>query len=268
MQKILFYHGGPGLNSNAERNLLTPLYKSKHIDLHTWDEPSSLRGTLNIDNTNRFEDLLLDAEAFLLRHYEGKPLHLMGTSMGAQTIAYLQQRHADKIATLIFSAPCFNISQADQNTFALVANDYKENNDLENFEKLQSTVARLSDRFDMNKQQSWELTLANPHFLDYYWTNKSAQENYLANFAPQEYGLDIQGFFAVRKSMYNLTITPVQTKTIILYGANDKVAPMKDENPFLQDKFSNNKPYKMEHSSHYPHIEEAEKVLSIIMDNI
>ncbi|ANI90243.1 hypothetical protein A9P82_13650 [Arachidicoccus ginsenosidimutans] len=265
MQKILFYHGGPGLNGNPERNLLASMYKTANLDLQVWDEPSLLRGTLKELNTRtHFEQLLHSAEDFLLQHYDGTPLHLFGSSWGAQVVAWLQQNHSDKVASIILSAPCFDIYKADHNIFTFIAQDYKGNNDDSNFEKMQQVIERLSGSFDDNAIKGWELALANPGFLNYYWTNTEAQAKYLANFIAPEYGFDIENFFAVRKSMTDIHIIPTSTKTIIVYGARDKIVIIPEEMDFIKEKFPRHVIYRLEHSSHYPHIEEAQRVADII----
>ena len=43
MQKIIFYHGGPGMNGNPERHLLTEPLKRAGVELVCRDKPSRLR---------------------------------------------------------------------------------------------------------------------------------------------------------------------------------------------------------------------------------
>jgi hypothetical protein len=90
MTKILFYHGGPGLNGNPERKILAPLYQQQGIELCVWDEPSTLRAAENSQYLPvTFEHYLNSASDFLLQHYAGEPLTIMGHSFGTSAIAGL-----------------------------------------------------------------------------------------------------------------------------------------------------------------------------------
>ncbi len=269
METLLFFHGGPGLNSNPEQHMLTEIYKNKGIEFKGWNEPSTLRGSFDNDFANtRFKQLLDSAEKFLLKNYNGKAVYLMGHSMGCQTIIELLRKHNDKIKAIFMSSPSFHIYEADKNIFTFIQEDYDNHNDKINSEKLKKIILNISGKFDNNTIKGWETVLENPRALDYYWCNRDTQLKYYKHFISPEFSLDIEGFLEVRKSFTDVELFISDKKVIVFYSEKDSIVLAKKESATIKKYFSNLTTYNMEKSVHYPHIEEAEKVLDIIINEI
>ncbi|GAA4318373.1 alpha/beta hydrolase [Compostibacter hankyongensis] len=269
MEQLLFYHGGPGLNSNPERNMLAPLYKRHGLDLRVWNAPSALRNTLPAGfKGDRFEQLLQDAESFLLEHYQGKPLFVLGHSMGGQVVAWLLQKHAEKIKIAFMSAPCFRVFSADRNIFSLMERDCVLNNDDVGAEKMRSVIRNLSGSFDDNNISGWQFLLSNPGIFNHYWHHRDRQVSYFSHFVSPEYIMDVDGFFETRKDFIDVEVAPSSVKTIVFFGLQDAVVNLDEARATIHDNFSDLKVYKMPYSAHYPHIEEMNEVLNIIRETI
>ncbi len=265
METLLFFHGGPGLNSNSEQQILTEDYKSRGLAFKGWNEPSSLRGTFNSDFPGtRFEQLLDSAEKFLFNNYNGRPVYLMGHSLGCQTVARLLQKHSDKIKAVFMSAPCFHIFEADKNIFTFVQKDYEDHGDTIVSEKMKQIISSFSESFDSNIQTGWELALQNPRTFNYYWNNKSSQVSYFSHATTPEYSIDAESFLEVRKSFADIELFACDKKTIIFYSEKDPVITPEKEKAVITKHFSKLAIYNTDASSHYPHIEETEKILNII----
>lgn len=269
MEQLLFFHGGPGLNSNPERLLLTEMYQASGIELCTWDEPSALRGTLSDNNpSTRFEQLLQSAADFLLQHYKGQPLSLMSSSMGCQIITRLLENYPDKIKKIFFSGPCFHTRKSDLRLFRLIIADYRNKGDDASAEQLQKVVQNASSIFGANEITGWNLVLSHPLFFDHYWHNPDLGNRYLECFTAPDYSMDPDGFFAGRASMVPPAPQKYPSKAVVFYGTSDKITDLPSEIATIEELFPHHSIIKMERSGHFPHVEEAATVLEIIRQEI
>jgi pimeloyl-ACP methyl ester carboxylesterase len=266
MTKILFYHGGPGLNGNPERNILTALYQHQGIELCVWDEPSTLRPAENSQYLPvTFDHYLNSASDYLLQHYQGEPLTIMGHSFGTSAIARLLSAHPEKIANVIIVSPGFFVYEADHNIFSIVKEDLLANQDFANAAIMQTVIDNFAYTFDENTAKGWMLAATNPRLFNYYWHNDSAKADYLPFYAPPAYTLDAPGFFAIRQSWNKIDVRNCDIKTLILHGSYDKIIDVAEEIDAMPSRFTNATIVEMQVSAHYPHIEEADKTLELIV---
>ncbi len=263
METLLFFHGGPGLNSNPENQLLKNPYREKGIDLICWNEPSKLRGTID-ETVTRQQQLLNSAEQFFLSCYNGKPISVMSHSMGSQTVFWLIKRHPDKVKAIILIAPCFDIFTTDKQIFKLIEKDFQQNADEMRSENLRNIIAQFEEDIYANVINGWKIVLENPRLFDYYWMDKDKRDLYLSFFQDPFFKLDLEGFFAIRKTYKNILPCMTDHKTIIFNGKKDLITPaISKENDILKN-FTMMKIFSVQKAMHYPHIEEMDKVLNII----
>jgi len=266
-KKIIFYHGGPGLNANPEHNLLAGFYSQNGLELCTWNEPSLLRPQHDpFREENAYARYLESAERFLVQHYTGTPLIVMAHSYGAHAAGTFLKSHVEKVAAVVLTAPGFDASKVDRNIFRLIAQDYLAHDDHERGKEMEQILAAFTGNFDENTERGWMLALENPRLFNYYWFNTEKAQAYLQHFAPPEYTVDTQSFFAVRRTSYAAPAENCDLKTLVFYGKHDRVLP--DETGDIAARFPDHRTMTLEQSGHYPHIEEAERVLSAIKDFI
>lgn len=259
--KALFYHGGPGLNSNPEKNMLTQKFKAQGIDLHCWDEPSVLRPREAMeDSSSGFKAYLNSAEQFFLRHYDGTPLIVIGHSFGAQAIVHLTNRHTDKLNAVVLVASNLVPHQTDLNTFSFIAADL-EQHDPEKSNLLRQIIKNYTGHFDENTQKGFSIVADNPRLFDYYWHNQPAMQQYLSYYTSPEYVMDVAGYFAVRNTWYQQPIHKIDIPTLAIYGKHDVVVSNDAERQIVSDHFQNVTFHEFEHAAHYPHVEEADLLL-------
>ncbi len=269
METLLFFHGGPGLNSNPEQQILAEIYRKREINFKGWNEPSSLRGTFDeYFSGTRFEQLLDSAEKFFLKNYNGNSLYLMGNSMGCQILIWLLNRHTDKIKAIFMSSPCFQIYEADKNILDVIQKDYQKNGNETAAKKLSDIITSISGKTYDNIISGWKIALENPRLLDYYWFDRENQTKYFSYFSVPEFSLDMESFFEVRNSFSDIELFPVNKPVCIFYGEKDPVFVLRKEIDTITQYFSDFTIHIMDRSLHYPHIEEAEKVLEIIVNEI
>jgi len=263
MHKVLFFHGGPGLNGNPERHLLTDLYKNAGFDLQCWDEPSLLRPENHpFNEEDAFVNYLQSAELFLSENYTDQPLILIIYCFSSHLLDHLLRRHSDKIRLTVLVTPDFCLAASDNNIFSFVEKDFRDHHDAR-ADQLLEIIKNYHEPFDENTASGWRLAVENPRLFTYYWQDIEQMQKYLKHYEGQ-YGLDPLSFFSVRKAWREVEPTPSAVPLLVLYGKYDRIVSVNRELGFIPQYFHNIKSIELTQSSHYPHIEEAGKVIELI----
>src|SRR4051794_19835134 len=127
--KTLYFHGGPGLNSNPEKHLIGPDLARAGFDVVYWNEPSTFRpGGAPFQPSGAYENYLHQAELFFLEQSGECPVLLIGHSFGAHAVAHLGERYPEKTAGLIYISPDLSIQDADLNMFRFIQQDFQRAN--------------------------------------------------------------------------------------------------------------------------------------------
>jgi pimeloyl-ACP methyl ester carboxylesterase len=262
--QVLFFHSGPGLNSNPERQLLTNIFKQEGFDLTCWNEPSALRpGPFFAEGANAFEQYLSSAEDFLLTAYDGKPLVIMGHSFGAQAACYLANKHLEKLKHIVLLSSNLSVKSTDLNTFNAVASDYEKCGD-PRAEELRQIISTYTGDFDDLTQRGFALVSENPGLFNLYWHNKTVMPNFLSLYIPPEYTLDVAGYFNVRKTWFEPAPERTQVPVTAIYGTHDAIVNNHDEQRLVDKYFTQPEIVEFDHSAHFPHIEETGRLLEIL----
>jgi pimeloyl-ACP methyl ester carboxylesterase len=260
--KILYFHSGPGLNANPERNLLTDKFKAEGYELECWNEPSALRPDEFVTG-NGYLDYLNSAEAFLLKHYKGRPLIIVAHSFSANAACWFAQKHPDKLKHIVFVTPNLSPANTDLNTFKFIMADYRSNNDSK-ADELEIIIENYTGKFDDNTLNGFLLAGQNPRLFNYYWHNNEVKPVFLSYFTSPEYVLDLEGYLAIRKTWFATTLTGSSIPATVVFGKHDKVISNDIEKRVLKIYFDSLTPVEFEASAHYPHAEETDKFLQIL----
>ncbi|HTM97395.1 MAG TPA: alpha/beta hydrolase [Pedobacter sp.] len=260
--KVLFYHGGPGLNSNPEKEILTGEFKAKGYQLICWNEPSSLRST-GLDIQYSFQHYLLNAEEFLISNYNGTPLIIIGHSFGAQICVYLSQKHPSKIKQIILVSSNLAVKNTDLNTFSFIAADLVEHDD-ENAKIMDDVIQKYTGTFDENTQLGFSIAGQNPRLFDYYWHNKPLMHQFLAHYTSPNYVLDVNAYFQIRKTWFELKAQKSAILVTAVYGKHEQVVSNLVEQKKAREYFNRIEFHDFHHSAHYPHVEEADLFLQLL----
>jgi pimeloyl-ACP methyl ester carboxylesterase len=262
--KILYYHGGPGMNSNPETHLLTEPFAEAGFELVCWNEPSDLRPEVRaLTEDQAYGRYLEHAEHFFLDHFEGTSLVVMAHSFGAHAACHVIKKHPGKVARVVFVSTDLVPSVADLNVFRFAAKDFEENGD-SRCRDLQNIIERYSGRFDGNTEAGFGVLIQNPRWVDYYWINRKSMTEFAAYYAQPGYTLDLDGFLQTRRTFRELDMNLSTVPAIAIYGAQDIVVTRDVEIATLKKRFSTLRLYDFEHSAHYPHIEQTEEFLQIL----
>ncbi|MEO5970200.1 MAG: alpha/beta fold hydrolase, partial [Bdellovibrionia bacterium] len=130
--QYLFIHGGPGLNSFAEKTILGSLFSDRNVSITFWNEPSKFRPTVLLDSTDSektpkaaFSRLLESAEKTLVELAQSGPVKLIGHSFGCNTATILAARNPNLVAELNLIAPAFDQLEAHRNIMRIAIEDFK-----------------------------------------------------------------------------------------------------------------------------------------------
>lgn len=261
--EVLYYHGGPGLNSNPEKEILTEKFESKGYHLKCWNEPSTLRETNHKINTEgSFQDYLNSAEDFLLSSYKDKPLIIVGHSFGAQACLYLSKKHPAKIKHILFVSSNLSIKDTDLNTFSFIAADLEKNSDGD-AKLLRTIIDNYTGEFDGNTQNGFAIVGQNPRLFDYYWHNKEVMPQFLVYYVAPHYVLDINGYFNVRKTWFEQNIKKSSIPVTAIFGKYDCVVSNLKEQKKINGYYMDVEFYEFDNAAHYPHIEKIDLFMQL-----
>lgn len=266
--ELLYFHGGPGFNSNPEKNLLQAEFERVGMQVKFWNEPSTQRPEEYVFmDVNAFQHYLNSAEDFLIRNYQNSPLVLIGHSFGCHCLLYLSVKHPEKMKTLFFISPDLSLMDTDLNLFKLITGDYKKNND-EKALNLEEVTRNYTGEFDENTEKGYMICIENPRLFNYYWFNQERMKEFIQYYSVPGFGIDIDGFLKVRRSLFNIPANHSAIPAITLFGKNESIISPHKEKLILKNCYSNFSIYEFENSAHYPHIEETEKFIEFIKSQI
>ncbi len=122
----LFFHGGPGINSVPEQQIVFPYLKKQGRFLHCWSEPSRLRPNGDKLNLNSpFMSWYQSAENYIKSFIEkGQKVHLIAHSFSALPICYLAQKYQKHIRQLTLISPILDINTFNRRMIELSIADW------------------------------------------------------------------------------------------------------------------------------------------------
>jgi pimeloyl-ACP methyl ester carboxylesterase len=255
--KYLFVHGGPGLNSNSESNFLGPEFDKADKKIDFWHEPSLIRDkTLKTDLSY---DLWLNSlSKFIHKHSEEGPITVIAHSFGAFALNDLLPVVGSRISRLVLVAPVFNLRTLDQNIANLalkILSDQGKTEALAYYRNLQSFMPL---EFDAQRYKILLGAFEISEVLPRYWHNQERAEGYNQFLIEDQWQVNFASFRSVRETIGKNEITnhfngPVS----IIYGRHDPVVKMEQDLTSIKKMYLNPEIIIMEHSGHYPHIEET-----------
>lgn len=259
----LFYHGGPGFNSNPERHLLKPRFEKFLGPFELWDEPSAQRGTLVNLGLSPAEEYLRSAIYFLQTHATPlKQATIIAHSFGAQIALHLAQICPLLIRKFIFISPVVDLNTLDRNICLIAAEDFKKEGHLEKSKNLLNQMTLLPE-LGNDRTELFKLILEDSQLLKHYWKNQEAMANYFSYLTNPPYTFDLQNLFDVRKT-HESAILPrkILIDSIFIYGDHDPIVQLKQSEGFIETHFARKGIIRFTDSAHYPHLEEMDNFLT------
>jgi pimeloyl-ACP methyl ester carboxylesterase len=262
---IVFLNGGPGFNSEPERNILTPYLNSKGHEAFFWDEPSQLRPQNGSQSAgNAFAYATENASLYIKKICDDKyalqlpcELTLVGHSFAVHYIVRLSEKHSDSIKELILISPAINMEDPDKNIFQLAVKGLMDEGHPETSAELAALIPSVSEAFDQTKIQAYTLASQYASLFLNYWGDLNLMQQYFSHLKG-EFSFDPSAFFAVRQSLPLVNQDPffkISIPTQIYFGAADPVVLVDQQLPLLKKYFTSFDIHILAGVRHYPHIE-------------
>ncbi len=262
---IVFLNGGPGFNSEPERNILGPHLNSQGHEAFFWNEPSELRPKKeSLSVGNAFELATEDASLFLKKICEDKytrnlpcELTLVAHSFAVHHAVRLAEKHATTIKEIILISPAINVEDADKNIFLVAVRGLIDEGHPEVSAELAAMIPTSKESFDEAKIQAFMLATQYSSIFTNYWSDLILMQHYFS-YLNGEFGFDFKGFFAVRESMPLVNKDPsfkISIPTQVYFGESDPIVLAEQQLPLLRKYFSSFDTHILTGAKHYSHIE-------------
>lgn len=263
---FLFIHGGPGLNSNPEKELLSSYFTSNSDQLFVWNEPLNLRE--EAPEVVKFQHSCSSLKLKIISLAMEGELTIIAHSFGAFILDAILPSVEELISKIILITPVSNLSFLDRNIIS---------NSLKFYENTGSSEARvLKDYFEImndaeafNEERFNAILTAASHdkFNDAYWSKTYLMADYYLHFAEPKYQFSMANFKSIRETCRIIhSQNGSSVETVIIYGKNDPFI-LSSEADNLQSLYPNSSVTIFNESAHYPHIEERKKFLSLILES-
>jgi len=276
-ETFLFYHGGPGFNSIADKAVIQEQMEKdgQSLDIRYWNEPSKARG---FEDYNGFSTYLSSAQNFLFDQtatVKSGKVTLIGVSFGAIPVLEMAAKFPEKINQIVLVAPALDIPKAAANTFRLAKEIYE---DLEGDVKTplnQKAITRLSSTIDRIEAG----VIANEEIAQGYMDALGAQGLMVKYFQDPTY---LGSYFAKAsvdpawgmqlpemKQLFSTLNTTWQSKQIIVpaylfFGAKDSIVKAEEQLPAIEGVIKTYTVGSFLNSGHMPYVEEAENFASML----
>lgn len=255
---FLFIHGGPGLNSNPEENILKDSFLAKGHNIYFWNEPSPMRGHLSEVIT--YEDSCYSLESQIHTLAVNEKITVIAHSFGAFLLNDILPHVEKDLARIILVSPVTNITSLDLN---LITEGMKATSNIADKEFLEKYLEsmRPDDFYDSKRFEALKLATKDNIILGQYWNKKEFIPAYYNYFSDFKFQFNIDSFNSIRKTCPKITITEKSlVTTSIIYGSHDPFISSKDQS-LIQKFYNNSEVFLLEDSSHYGHIEESGEFL-------
>jgi pimeloyl-ACP methyl ester carboxylesterase len=246
--KYIFVHGGPGLNSTPELNILKPHFDSKRLDVLFWNEPKDAKS---------YSDIVYD----LATHYADPSFQycLIGHSFGARYVIDSLLKTKENVTSTFFINSALDMINADEKIVEISQHILKESNpDL--YSQLIELLPKLNrDKFDENKGNALLLAFKSAYFVDNFIDLPTFQ-NYFS-YLSGENEFRIPDHVRIRKTSQYLAVGRQQLEEIpntTLVGDSDPVFNLNNEEAMVRGYFPNSKVSLIKDQSHAIHIESME----------
>jgi pimeloyl-ACP methyl ester carboxylesterase len=265
MAQFFYIHGGPGLNSRPESQILKEVFENQDHEIFFFNEPSILRKN-EILSPNPFENYLLELENKFLQFLEEseEPVSIIAHSFGVYGAHYLIKKFGSEIGHLFLVAPAFDLNAVDSNLINLSISDFL-NLDQEKAKTLIALNQERAGNFDQKTLEALFVVASNPHYTDHYFVNLNTKTHYYSHMV-EEFAFDLESFLGVRNSLNANLVShsKVQIPCTVFIGENEKITSSQNEIARLETLFDLLDIQMISDVGHYPHLEKSTAFLNLI----
>ncbi|MBL7664477.1 MAG: alpha/beta hydrolase [Bacteriovoracaceae bacterium] len=247
MKKFLYVHGGPGLNSYPESQLLKPIFESHNHEIVLWNEPKSF------SSKNYYAEMVDNLKDFILS--QGPNLNIISHSFGSYLVLDLISKTDLPVNSLCFVSPALDLEQGDKNILNVGLEILKKTNT-----ELSKQLETKIQLFKKNKTEQNKIDALLLAFQSGYFSlNFCSEENFKKYFGLliNEHEFRLNDFLKIKP-----TIAPLKPqkkkksiKSIAIFGAQDPIFKYENEMKVLNKFIEKTNVKIFPNISHYPHIE-------------
>lgn len=263
--RVVFLHGGPGLNGNPERHLLVDHYQRAGAELVVWDEPSSMRPAgAPFDAVGAWQRLCDSAEAFVAQHARGEPIALLAHSFGAWPAWEIARKRPELLRRVVYVAPGMCPAHDHRNTLSHVRDAFAAAGDEARAARMRAVLEHWTGVFDANAKRGWQLALECPSLFDRYWHDRTRMAEYLT-WLVDAHAVDAASFFSVSASCP--AIPPAGRSAVpatVVWGEHESIVAREKTSAMLRERHSFVTERTLPRAAHYPHIERMHDVLDVV----
>jgi pimeloyl-ACP methyl ester carboxylesterase len=266
---IVFLHGGPGLNSEPERNMLGPYLKNLGHEGYFWNEPSEQRPEEVFYHEISFQRANESADRYIQDLCEEKKenglaceVTLVAHSFAVHHAVRLALSQKEVIKEIILISPALNIKDVDINLLQLAVGGLKDEGQFETSHELAQMIPSLNEAFDSKKIQAFALGSKYAGLFLNYWSDHALMQRYFS-YMIGNFSFDIKGMFEVRATMPLVKADPfeqIEIPTRVYFGEIDPVTKVHEQISNLDKYFSHLEVSVLSGIRHYPHLEAMEKI--------
>jgi|GEM_PF-3643962 len=271
MKKIFYIHGGPGLNSAPEEQILSKLFKNKGYSVYFWNEPSSQRSTYGIANelvsTDAMTRYLTALELEFSKFASSEETHIIAFSFGVLGGNFLANRFPDIVSKLVLISPAHEFK-------ATLTNVVKTSAALHH-PKAASVLSLLNESrseraFDLPFANALSLAFENDQILPLYFQNMEAFQETLRAWKKPGFSPDFDSLFSVLRAFDIRSpneLFPQKTKvpTLTVLGKNDLFCPVDLERSRIEALYTKANQYLfLENARHYVHLDRSNEFVDAV----
>ena len=255
MINAVYIHGGPGLNSYPESQMIAKTFEAHGLTLHFWNQPENLEG----------QDKYSQIKSHLIKYVLSfdQPVFILAHSWGARLFIDCVESFEDKILGSCLLAPALDFKKGDIN----ICKKGREILKSQNFDcsKIDAFIESESTTFDEVSANALTEAFSSNYFSENFINSSNFIDYFKLLNKSREFNLDLM--FDIRKSMPLLPAerdNKLEHPSVAIFGAKDPVFSKSSEMKVIEETFSNCEIIVLENCSHYPHIENSE----VVIDNI
>ena len=265
--KILFIHGGPGLNCEPEREILTPHLAAAGLNYVFWDEPSNLRGDDGIFQPAHAYEHWLNS---LRRKVEQeRPYVLVALSFGAAAVIDLLNDYSmDSIGDVLFIGPTIDMNRVFKTMMSFSIADLRTLSP-QQAKDLEHCLNTTKAFWDNSMQEGLRLVWGNPQLLTHYFVKPDNLTAWATNFSKPRFQIDFESQncvlddFAKRRGQgpgtkrFSIPVT-------VLHGEKDPVFAREDVTRLIQPRFKTLTLQAFKRCGHFPHLEDVPAFINLL----
>jgi pimeloyl-ACP methyl ester carboxylesterase len=265
--KILFIHGGPGMNSEGDRLALAPLLGRRGIEIHFWNEPSRLRPEGRVFEPARaFEGWIDSLSDTVLKH--GPFDAVLGNSFGALGALYWLKREPSAFKKLIMVSPVLDLFGTFRKMIGFAIDDFRATRP-DASKRLGELLGQAKQFSDAPMMEAMSLVYEDPALALHYFVNPAHIALWAAGFAELGFSPDTESRALVTQALGATGEDPwsealKDVSVSLLVGDRDPVAETERWQRELGRRCKKVEHYRFLDSGHFPQFEEPKKFLDVL----